>query len=170
MIPLCLLLGDSTAVGTAGALALQGVRCEVHAHVGAHSRDLARDWQGGTMPAVAVIALGSNYVRDPRLERSLTMLRARTRTPRVTWLAPYNPSAALIVTKVAVRFGDRVISLAQQPTRDGVHPVSYRPIARLLGWKHLSDIRKEVSAGGHVASLVPATRPRVRRAVVLEMQ
>lgn len=169
MIPLCLLLGDSTAVGTAGALALQGVQCEVHAHVGAHSSDLARDWQVGT-PAVAVIALGSNDVGDPRLERSLTVLRERARTPRVTWLAPYNPSAALIVTKVAVRFGDRVISLAQQPTRDGVHPISYRPIARLLEWKRLSDIRKEVSADGQVGSLVRAIRPPVRRAVVLEMQ
>lgn len=170
MIPLCLLLGDSTAVGTAGALALQGVRCEVHAHVGAHSSDLARDWQGGTMPAVAVIALGSNDVGDPRLERSLTVLRERTRTPRVTWLAPYNPSAALIVTKVAVRFGDRVISLAQQPTRDGVHPRSYRPIARLLGWKLLSGNRKDVSAETRGAWPPEPPSVPVRRAVVLQMQ
>ncbi len=169
-MPLCLLLGDSTAVGTAGALALQGVRCEVHAHVGAHSSELARDWQGGTTPAVAVIALGSNDVGDPRLEHSLIVVRARTRAPRVTWLVPYERSAALIVTKVAAQFGDRVVPLAQEPTRDGVHPISYRPIARLLGWKLFSGIRKDVSAETRGAWPPEPPSVPVRRAVVLQMQ
>jgi hypothetical protein len=169
-MPLCLVLGDSTAVGTADALALQGIRCEVHARVGAHASGLAREWQGSTAPVVALIALGSNDVGDPRLEHSLIVVRARTRAPRVTWLVPYERSAALIVTKVAVQFGDRVVPLAQEPTRDGVHPTSYHPVASRLKWKPFSAIRKEVSNGSHVASPAWATRPPVRRVVVLEMQ
>lgn len=124
MIPFCLILGDSTAVGTAGALAREGVRCEVHAHVGARSSGVLEELQGRITPAVALIALGSNDVGDPRMELRLTALRARTRASRVTWLAPYNRSAALIVTRVALRFADKVIPLAQLPTRDGVHPTS----------------------------------------------
>lgn len=113
MIPFCLILGDSTGVGTAGALARDGIRCEIHAHVGARSSGVLEEWQGRITPAVALIALGSNDVGDPRLERQLTALRARTRAPSVTWLAPYNRTAASIVTRVALRFGDKVIPLAQ---------------------------------------------------------
>jgi lysophospholipase L1-like esterase len=128
------------------------------------------EWQGRITPAVALIALGSNDVGDPRLERRLVALRAITRAPRVTWLAPYNRTAALIVTKVAHRFGDKVIPLAQLPTRDGVHPTSYRPIAGLLGWKLLSEIRKDVSAEPPGAWPPEASSVPVRRAVVLQMQ
>lgn len=170
MIPFCLILGDSTGVGTAGALAREGIQCEIHAHVGARSSGVLEEWQGRITPAVALIALGSNDVGDPRLERRLIALRARTRAPRVTWLAPYNRTAALIVMKVALRFGDKVIPLAQLPTRDGVHPTSYRPISGLLGWKLLSKIRKDVSAETRGAWPREAASVPVRRAVVQQMQ
>ena len=170
MIPFCLILGDSTGVGTAGALAREGIQCEIHAHVGARSSGVLEEWQGRITSAVALIALGSNDVGDQRLERRLVALRARTRVPRVTWLAPYNHIAALIVTRVALRFGDKVIPLALLPTRDGVHPTSYRPITGLLGWKLLSEIRKNVSAEPPGAWPPEASSVRVRRAVVLQMQ
>lgn len=88
----------------------------------------------------------------------------------MTWLAPYNRTAALIVTKVALRFGDKVIPLAQLPTRDGVHPTSYRPISGLLGWKLLSGFRKNVSPETRGAWPPEAANVPVRRAVVLQMQ
>ena len=170
MIPFCLILGDSTGVGAAGALAREGIRCEVHAHVGARSSGLLEEWQGRITPAAALIALGSNDVGDPRLESRLVALRARTRASGVTWLAPYNRTAALIVTRVAMRFGDKIIPLAQLPTRDGVHPTSYRPISGLLGWKLLSGIRKNVSAKTRGAWPAGVASVPVRRAVVLQMQ
>lgn len=170
MIPFCLILGDSTGVGAAEALAREGIRCEIHARVGAHSSAVLEEWQGRTTPAVALIALGSNDVGDPRLERRLVALRARTKAPRVQWLTPYNRSAAQIVTRVADRFGDKVIPLAQLPTQDGVHPTSYRPIARLLGWKPFSGIRKDISAETRRAWQPEASSVPVRRAVVLQMQ
>ena len=46
MIPFCLILGDSTAIGTAQALAAQGIRCEVHARVGAGSAEIERRVSG----------------------------------------------------------------------------------------------------------------------------
>ncbi len=42
MIPFCLILGDSTAVGTAAALAMSGIQCEMRARVGASSSDALR--------------------------------------------------------------------------------------------------------------------------------
>lgn len=34
MIPLCVIVGDSTAVGTSAAIAMSGIQCETHARVG----------------------------------------------------------------------------------------------------------------------------------------
>lgn len=45
MIPLCLIIGDSTALGTANALAAQGIRCAVHARVGAPSGDSVKTFR-----------------------------------------------------------------------------------------------------------------------------
>lgn len=169
MIPLCLILGDSTAVGTAAALAERGMRCEIHARVGAHSDTIAREWQGGDATPVALIALGSNDAGDPMLGRTLAVLRGRMRARRVIWLAPYRASAALAVSTVATRFGDTVLALAALPTRDGIHPASYRPIATMLGWQSLFGHGDQASAPIQPSAPSLPSRPIIRRAVVLRM-
>ena len=134
MFPFCLILGDSTALGTAAALAAAGMQCEVHARVGASSAETLRNWTGGPRTTFALIALGSNDPQNPALGFNLAAIRRRTSAMRVTWLAPYDQTAARAVTAVANIFGDSVISLAYQPTRDRVHPASYRSVALSLGW------------------------------------
>ena len=134
MFPICLILGDSTALGTASALAASGMRCEVHARVGASSAETLRSWVGGARTPFVLIASGSNDPNNPALATNLTALRRRTSAVKVTWLAPYDATAARVVSAVANAFGDRVISLAYQPTRDRIHPVSYRSVALSLGW------------------------------------
>lgn len=170
MIPLCLVIGDSTGVGTAAALAAQGIRCEVHARVGASSSDVARTWRGSPPAAHALLAIGSNDPMNPALARNLMAVRRRTAASRVTWLLPYNSSAARVVATVAASFGDQVVALSSQPTADQIHPRSYGSVAVSLGWKDVAVFRKLVSVPpSGVAPLPPPLAAR-RRATVLIMQ
>lgn len=160
MIPVCLVLGDSTALGAASALAAAGVRCEVHGRVGASSAETLRTWRGGGPVARVLIGLGSNDPLSPALGHNLLELRRRTAAGRVTWLAPYNIVAARVVVTVAAMFGDQVISLAYQPTRDRLHPSSYRPIAASLGWRDNGAIPPDIPV--KQKALVPAVLASIR--------
>jgi hypothetical protein len=173
MILFCLILGDSTAIGTASALAAQGIRCEVHARVGAPSAEIARMPRSRSPAPLALIALGSTDPENPALARNLTTLRSRTTAFRVTWLAPYHARASRIVAAVARSFGDTVIQLSAVPTADGVHPASYRPIAAALDWKSLSENWHHVAIGSARPPAPGTTRPTPvpdRRATVLVME
>ena len=166
MIPLCLILGDSTGVGTAGALAAQGIRCEVHAREGAPSSETLRTYQGGSPADVAMIALGSNDASNPQLAANLLALRRRVPAARVTWLAPYDATASGIVRTIARAFGDAVLPLAAFSSRDGVHPISYRPIAGALGWVRINSARSIAPAASPLPAVAPP-QPAYRQAVVL---
>ncbi len=84
MLPLCLIVGDSTAIGTADALVAQGLQCAVHARVGASSSETVRTFPGSPPVERAVIALGSNDLTNPQLVQNLISLRSRIRATRVT--------------------------------------------------------------------------------------
>ena len=64
MIPACLIVGDSIGVGMAGALAMQGIHCEVRAQVGATSKRVLDLQPVIAATGHAVIAAGSN---DPAI-------------------------------------------------------------------------------------------------------
>jgi hypothetical protein len=165
MLPLCLILGDSTAVGTADALVAQGLQCAVHARVGASSTETLRTFRGNAPVERAVIGLGSNDPYNPQLVRNLVALRQRLSAVRVTWLAPYDPAAAQAAVAIARSFGDDVVYLSSVATRDRVHPVSYRQVASSLGWSGsaiaVSPYRVSPSAPR------PPSAPAIRQAVVL---
>lgn len=165
MLPLCLILGDSTAVGTADALASQGLRCAVHARVGASSSETVRTFSGNAPVERAVIGLGSNDPRNPQLVRNLFALRRRLSAAQVIWLVPYEPTAANATIAVAKAFGDNVLRLDNIKTQDRVHPVSYRQVASFLSWSVSSgaNARQRVSQPLAPKPIAPA----VRQAVVL---
>lgn len=130
--PACIVIGDSIAVGAAGALARAGLRCEVHARVGASSAEMLRTFTDGEYRKRVVIALGSNDAGNPNLLRNLITLRQRVRAARVTWVTPYAPAAARISAAIARSFRDDTVHLAAIDSRDGIHPVSYRSVALSL--------------------------------------
>ena len=165
MIPLCLIIGDSTALGTANALAAQGIRCAVHARVGAPSGDSVKTFRSPVGAGRVLIALGSNDPTNARLARNLMVIRQRSMGSQVTWLAPYHASAARIVTDIARSFGDPVIELASVPSRDGVHPQNYRTVAAVLQWRKTASTRVEYRA--ERALPPPQNESSVRQAVVL---
>lgn len=165
VIPLCLIIGDSTALGTARALFALGVRCAVHARVGAPSAEPARTFQSASGANRVLIALGSNDPTNPGLARNLSIVRRKTIGSRVTWLAPYHPGAARVVTEIARAYGDPVIQLSAVPSRDRVHPNNYRTVAAALQWQTPTPVRWQ-----HLAARPPQTpqrEPSVRQAVVL---
>lgn len=165
MLPLCLILGDSTAVGTADALVAQGLQCAVHARVGASSTETLRTFRGNAPVERAVIGLGSNDPENPQLVRNLVALRQRLSAVRVTWLAPYNAAAAEAAVAIARSFGDDVVHLSSVATRDRVHPVSYRQVASSLRWSGAA-----IAVSGDRVSppaMRPPAAPTGRQAIVL---
>ncbi len=169
MIPFCLVVGDSTGIGAADALAAQGIRCEVHARVGAPSIEPLQTLRGSSLAGVALIALGSNDPGNPALARNLLAVRRHVSAVRVTWLAPYNPAAARIVLSLARSIGDDVVQLSAYPTRDRLHPASYRLVARALAWTDLGLRRSLPVAAAALTRPLVATPPAAptRQAVVL---
>ena len=163
--PVCIVIGDSIAVGTAGALASEGLRCEVHARVGASSAEMLRTFTDGGHRARAVIALGSNDAGNPNLLRNLVALRQRVRATRVAWVTPYAPAAARISAAIARSFGDEIDHLAAIDTRDGIHPASYRSVALSLSPSPRYG-GVVVARQPRAVAPAPAARP-VRQAVVM---
>lgn len=165
MIPLCFIIGDSTALGTPNALAAQGIRCSVHARVGAPSGEPVRSFRSPLGAGRVLIALGSNDPTNPRLARNLLVVRQRTMGSRVTWLAPYHAGAARIVTDIARSFGDPVIQLAAVPSRDRVHPQDYGTVAAALQWQKPASTRVDHRTTRALPS--PEQGSSARQAVVL---
>ena len=156
----CLIIGDSTGVGTAAALAAQDIRCEVRAQVGVSSATALARQAGATAASHVLVAVGSNDRASPDLRSNLLRLRRQLATRRVTWLAPYDRGAAEMVRSVSVVYGDELLLLAGFPTRDRVHPTSYAPVARAIGWRWPAGQRP-------MATEAPGQKPSKRRAVVL---
>lgn len=157
----CLIIGDSTGVGSAAALAAQGIRCEVRAQIGVSSGAVLARQARATTAGHVLVAVGSNDPANPHLRSNLIRLRGQLATRRVTWLAPYDRTAAEAVRSVSMTYGDAVLPLARFATRDRVHPTSYAPVARAIGWTN-PPVRQ-------IPTVAAATRAKApqRRAVVL---
>lgn len=127
----CLVIGDSLAVGLGVALKAQGVDCDVFARKGLTA------WQIGLLApigryAVAYVSAGSNNPKNPHLEDEVRVLRSHLRTSKVVWVLPYDRTAAHAVNANAAETGGLVVDMAWFPTRDGIHPASYAPLARMI--------------------------------------
>ena len=131
MLP-CLILGDSIAEGTATALrVLVGDRCEMVARDGAGT-----GWIVGANPpgkfGTVVLSSGSNDAAVPGLADRLAALRAGVTARTVVWILPYNRAVAEMVRTLAAASGDRWVDLNGLPSRDGLHPASYVPVAQAV--------------------------------------
>lgn len=128
----CLLVGDSTIVGTAPVLQRQlGTVCRVQAKTGVGSTKILT-WPSFGSYRLALIGAGSNDPHNPRLQSNLARLRAGIRAIRVVWLKPYDAQAARTVDAIAARHGDMTVSLASFPSADRLHPASYSAVARQI--------------------------------------
>lgn len=118
----CFIVGDSIAVG----LAAQMPECASSASVGIPARAVVARVRVAKM---VVVSAGSNDLRDsPSLRAALEHIRARAGSS-IVWVLPAN-GARRAVFDIARRHGDRTVGF--QPGRDGVHPRSYRALARAV--------------------------------------
>lgn len=127
----CLVIGDSLAVGLAAALKAQGRKCDVVAAVGLTA------WQVAMRApmrryATAFVSAGSNNPKNPHLEDDLRTLRSYVRSPKLVWIMPYDRTAARAVSANAGETGGLVVDAAWWPTADGIHPMDYRAMARMI--------------------------------------
>jgi len=158
--PSCLLIGDSTIVGSAGELQrLIGRDCVVSAKVGASTAAIGGWSQASARYGVAFIGAGSNDADSPALRQRLERLRANVNAARVVWLAPYNRRARGLVEQVATQSGDATVPLASFASPDGIHPASYKQVARAL-WSGDAP-----AAVPRAASRPPSRPVRMARAV-----
>ena len=128
----CSLVGDSIAVGLGAMLHARGWMCLIAARTGATSAELSVQLRQATPYELVIISSGTNDRPGPSLETNLFAARTAIGPSRVIWLLPYHRRTAYTVTQIAFRFGDEVVDLARFPTRDRIHPASYRDVARTL--------------------------------------
>lgn len=128
----CLIIGDSIAVGIAGALgALHPHDCDVRATVGASVEAVSAMLPQRRYRSV-IVAVGSNdSTRELRVR--LPDLRARLGGARVTWIYPYGRSVAWEIYAVARLNGDRAFGFWNVGSSDKVHPADYRAVIKMLG-------------------------------------
>lgn len=124
----CLIVGDSIAVGT-GSVQHE---CSVRAKVGASANFIVNNYSASAKSAseYVVISMGSNDPTNPHNAHDALKLRSNIAARKVVWILPYNRTAANVMRRVAERFGDTCVDLAPQVTADGVHPRSYQRLHR----------------------------------------
>jgi hypothetical protein len=125
---LCLILGDSIAVGI-----YEQSRCSAIAAIGVTSTAFVRSNIAIPEAELTIISLGSND-RSSTSYNTLSLLRSRI-PGRVVWVLPANNDhARAVILSVAFNRNDSYIDLRLFPLyRDGVHPRNYRAIAEHLG-------------------------------------
>lgn len=144
----CLFFGDSLALGTGAAVnARYPQHCEIRAVQGIASAAMLRWAAFDRRFDTAILSIGSNddigavgdqvaraaaFQRRKRVLDSITALRRKLPSRRVIWLLPYDRRRAGIVRSIAASFDDEAVDMARFPTADGLHPTSYRAVARVL--------------------------------------
>jgi hypothetical protein len=129
----CLILGDSTGVGTARAINVRYARqCDVQAVERATASQILSWRRSGKDYGTCIFSIGSNDSPGPVLATKLAEIRARACFRRVIWLLPYARPQAYTVSSVAARFGDETVDLGRFASRDGIHPSRYMDVAAAL--------------------------------------
>lgn len=126
----CLILGDSIAVGTHQALAAQHLVCERRARVGASSNEI--DHYPVINADTVVISAGSND--NPRNNNVPTYerLRAKYTGKKVVWILPRHRTLASQVLKVVRKYNDGFVDGYGFESVDNLHPKSYNSVARAV--------------------------------------
>jgi len=131
-------VGDSLAVGTGSQIP----NAIVDAKVGINSSVILSKAQNDKQlqnADVAIISAGANdgagaSGKNPNSQKTIANLeaiRSALKAKKYVWILPYNRSVAQDIMSV-VKTGDEVVDLAKTttPSKDGLHPSSYAPVAK----------------------------------------
>jgi lysophospholipase L1-like esterase len=134
MIDLCLIIGDSIAVG----VSMIRKECISYAKSGWNSAQWNKDYlqkAAAKQYETVVISLGANDLKNIRTELELRKMRETIKGKRVFWISPgmeRKPIAQTAIEKIAAEYNDTVLARpAQHMSGDGVHPTmkGYRELA-----------------------------------------
>ena len=129
----CLILGDSTGVGTAKEVnARYAGRCDVLAVERATAEQILAWRKPSKRYGTCIFAMGSNDDPRSQLTRRLIAIRKSIASRRVIWLLPYSRPRAYLVNTVAIAFADESLDLQRFRTNDLVHPARYSDVAATL--------------------------------------
>ena len=121
----CVVAGDSIAVGIGSVL----TECRTIAKVGINSKDFVTHHKHLPNSNETIISLGSN---DGQANYSKYLLSLRNSIQnKVIWILPNNnakPRSAIIA--IANKYNDRIVYLSKYKSADGVHPKSYKAVAK----------------------------------------
>ena len=131
-------VGDSLAVGTGSQIPNAVVDAKVGINSGAVLSKAQNDKQLQNAD-VAIISAGANdgagaSGKNPNSQQTIANLEAIRKSlnaKKYVWILPYNRSVAQDIMSV-VKPGDEVVDLAKTttPSKDGIHPSSYSPVAK----------------------------------------
>jgi hypothetical protein len=131
-------VGDSLAVGTGSQIPNAVVDAKVGINSGAVLSKAQNDKQLQDAD-VAIISAGANdgagaSGKNPNSQQTIANLEAIRKSlnaKKYVWILPYNRSVAQDIMSV-VKPGDEVVDLAKTttPSKDGIHPSSYSPVAK----------------------------------------
>lgn len=152
-------VGDSLAVGTGGQIpgAIVDAKVGINSSAVLDRANGNKELKGAD---VAIISAGANdgagaSGKNPSSEKTIANLKAirvALGAKKYVWILPYNRSVAQDIMSVAGN--DEVIDLAKTttPSKDGVHPSSYSPVAK-------DAIKKGGVSSATTPSKQPATTP-----------
>jgi hypothetical protein len=131
-------VGDSLAVGTGGQIpnAIVDAKVGINSSAILSKAQTDKQLQGAD---VAIISAGANdgagaSGKNPNSQKTIANLegiRSALKAKKYVWILPYNRSVAQDIMS-AVKPGDEVVDLSKTtaPSKDGLHPSSYAPVAK----------------------------------------
>lgn len=127
----CMIIGDSIAQG----IHQHRAECVAYTRTGVNSQHWNQLYLRNDLRAKSVIiSLGSNDHAAIRTRAELQRIREKVGTgARVYWIMPaIKPEIQEIVEQMALDYGDTVVPIFKQISKDGVHPTGagYRELAK----------------------------------------
>lgn len=124
----CLVIGDSIAV----KLGPLRPNCTVVARGGITSDEVLAMAPANTGFRTVIVSMGSNDAWANPVTGNLATLRKKYPSASFSWIAPRRDRHGLAVVAFAKQRGDRVVRLADFPSRDTMHPDNYTDVAKQL--------------------------------------
>lgn len=115
----CYIMGDSIAQG----VAINRKDCSSETQIGLNTKKAVQYWlnKGPIVKDKVIISLGVNDGNINTVE-NLAMIRNNIRANQVIWILPPKQEKSVLVRNVATSYGDFVLNINSQLSKDNIHP------------------------------------------------
>lgn len=115
----CYIMGDSIAQG----VAVNRKDCSSETQIGLNTKKAVQYWlnKGPIVKDKVIISLGVNDGNINTID-NLKMIRNNIRANQVIWILPPKQEKSMLVRNVATSYGDFVLNINSQLSKDNIHP------------------------------------------------